>query len=148
MKDEGDPVATGINSAKKYVVSRRSRKLDWKESVLLKGNVVNQIRRLKEQEGPDLQVHGSGDFIQTLLRHDLVDEFWLKIFPVALGRGKRLFAAGSIPAAFRLIESKVSPSGVLIASYKREGDVKTGSFVPESPSEAELARRKRPKKGG
>ncbi len=118
----------GINKATKYVASNTLTKHEWSNSVFLKGNVVDEIEKLKQQHGPDLQVHGSGNLIQTLLKHDVVDEFWLKIFPVALGAGKRLFAEGTMPAAFKLIESKTSPSGVIIASYVRAGDVKTGSF--------------------
>lgn len=87
-----------------------------------------EIQKLKQQNGPDLQVYGSGDLIQTLLEHDLVDELWLKIFPVTLGAGKRLFAGGTIPAAFKLTDSRVSPSGVIVANYERAGQVKTGSF--------------------
>lgn len=94
------------------------------------------------QDGPDLQVHGSGNLIQTLLKHDLVDELWLKIFPITLGSGKRLFAGGSLPANFTLRESRTSPRGVIVASYERAGEVKTGSFVG-NPTEAELARRKK-----
>ena len=140
---EGDPIAAGLNEAKKYVVSKTLRQLDWSNSQLIYGDVAGQIGKLKEQEGPEIQVHGSGDLIQTLLRHDLVDEFRLKIFPITLGRGKRLFAEGSIPAAFTLLASEISPNGVIVATYSRAGDVKPGSFAPEHPSEAELARRKR-----
>ncbi len=118
----------GINDATKYVVSNVLTTHEWQKSVFLKGNVVDEIKKLKQQDGPDLQVHGSGNLIQTLLQHDLVDELWLKIFPITLGVGKRLFAEGTIPAAFTLTESKTSPSGVIIASYKRAGEVKTGSF--------------------
>ncbi len=118
----------GINDATKYVVSNMLTTHEWQKSVFLKGNVVDEIKKLKQQDGPDLQVHGSGNLIQTLLQHDLVDELWLKIFPITLGVGKRLFAEGTIPAAFTLTESKTSPSGVIIASYKRAGEVKTGSF--------------------
>lgn len=118
----------GINDATKYVVSNTLTTHEWQKSVFLKGNVVDEIKKLKQQDGPDLQVHGSGNLIQTLLQHDLVDELWLKIFPITLGVGKRLFAEGTIPAAFTLTESKTSPSGVIIASYKRAGEVKTGSF--------------------
>jgi dihydrofolate reductase len=89
---------------------------------------VDEIRKLKAQEGPDLQVHGSAELIQTLLEHDLVDEFWLKIFPVTLGTGKRLFDKGTIPASHTLVDSKTSPSGVIIATLKRAGEVRTGSF--------------------
>jgi dihydrofolate reductase len=101
---------------------------EWAGSVFLAGDVAEQIKRLKQQDGPDLQVHGSGQLIQTLLEHDLVDELWLKIFPVTLGMGKRLFGGGTIPAAYTLVESKPSPSGVIIATFKRAGEVQTGSF--------------------
>ncbi len=118
----------GINSATKYVASNTKTSHEWKSSVFLNGDVVEKIKKLKEQDGPQLQVHGSGNLIQTLLTHDLVDELWLKIFPVTLGQGKRLFDKGTIPASFTLVESKTSPSGVIIASFKRAGEVKTGSF--------------------
>ena len=93
------------------------------------GNVAEEIKKLKQQDGPDLQVHGSGNLIQTLLKHDLVDEFWLKIFPVTLGIGKRLFDKSTIPASYTLVDSTSSPSGVIIATFKRAGEVKTGSFA-------------------
>src|SRR5687767_6720847 len=118
----------GINDATKYVVSSTLTKLEWKNSVLLKGDVVEEIKKLKAQDGPDLQVYGSGNLIQTLMKHDLVDEFWLKIFPITLGTGKRLFAEGTIPAAFKLSKSETSPKGVIIANYERAGKVETGSF--------------------
>ncbi|HSX07563.1 MAG TPA: dihydrofolate reductase family protein [Candidatus Saccharimonadales bacterium] len=117
-----------FNKATKYVVSGTSPKLTWEKSVLIEGDVAAKIKELKQQDGPMLQVHGSGNLIQTLLKHDLVDELWLKIFPVTLGSGKRLFADGTQPAAFELVESKVSPKGVIFANYKRAGEVKTGSF--------------------
>jgi dihydrofolate reductase len=119
----------GINKATKYVASHTLTTHEWHKTVFLKGDVVAEIRMLKAGEGPDLQVHGSGDFIQTLLQHDLVDELWLKVFPLVLGSGKRLFAGGTIPASFTLSDSKVSPHGVIIASYKRVGEVQTGSFA-------------------
>lgn len=118
----------GINEATKYVASHESMEFTWENSVQLEGNVVEEIKELKAGDGPDLQVYGSGNFVQTLLANDLVDELWLKIFPITLGKGKQLFGKGTIPAAFKLIESKSSPSGVIIASYKREGEVKLGSF--------------------
>jgi dihydrofolate reductase len=118
----------GINKATKYVASNTLTTHEWSKTVFLKGNVVDEIKKLKQQEGPDLQVHGSSNFIQTLLKHDLVDEFWLKIFPVTLGMGKRLFDNGTIPASYTLVESKSTPLGVIIATLKRTGDVKTGSF--------------------
>lgn len=118
----------GINNATKYVASNTLTSHEWSKSVFLKGNVAEEIKKLKQGAGPDLQVHGSGELIQTLLEHDLVDEFWLKIFPVTLGRGKRLFAQGTIPAAFTLLDSKTSPTGVIVATLKRAGELKTGSF--------------------
>jgi dihydrofolate reductase len=119
----------GINAATKYVASHdASIRLNWGNSVLLTGDVAEEVNKLKTKSGNDLQVYGSGNLIQTLLKHDLVDEFWLKIFPITLGTGKRLFVEGTIPAAFELIESKTSPKGVIIANYKRTGEVKTGSF--------------------
>ncbi len=118
----------GINEANKYVVSNTLTKHDWKNSIFIKGDVVEEIKKIKMQDGPDLQVYGSSKLIQTLLQHDLVDELWLKTFPITLGSGKRLFAEGTIPAAFRLMDSKVSPSGVIFANYKLAGEVKTGSF--------------------
>jgi len=118
----------GINKATKYVASNTLKAHDWKKSVFLSGNVPDEIKKLKGQDGPDLQVHGSGQLIQTLLEHNLVDEFWLKIFPVTLGMGKRLFDKGTIPASFALVDSKTSPSGVMIATLKRAGEVRTGSF--------------------
>ena len=120
----------GINEVKKYVASHNSTfKLDWANSVLLSGNVVEEVKKLKSEDGSDLQVWGSGKLIQTFLKHDLVDELRLKIFPLTLGAGKRLFAEGTIPAAFKLTDSKVSPRGVIIANYKQTGEVKTGSVA-------------------
>jgi dihydrofolate reductase len=138
-----NPFAARINNAKKYVASKTLTKLDWNNSELIKGDVWNEIKKIKEHDGPKIQVHGSGNLIQMLLKHDLVNELWLKIFPISLGVGKRLFAEGTIPAGFKLLESEISLSGVIIASYERAGEVKTGSFGLETPSEAELARRKR-----
>ena len=117
-----------INKATKYVASNTLTSHEWSKSVFLSSDVVDEIKKLKQEAGPDLQVHGSGELIQTLLEHDLVDEFWLKIFPVTLGTGKRLFAQGTIPAAFTLVDSKTTPTGVIVATLKRAGEVKTGSF--------------------
>jgi len=128
----------GINSAKKYVVSNSLVQLEWSNSILIKYKVVEEIKKLKAQGGPELKVWGSGNLVQTLMKHDLVDEFWLKIFPITLGTGKRLFAEGTIPAAFKLSTSKVSPSGVIIANYERAGEVRTGSFALDNPKEAEI----------
>lgn len=116
-----------INDAIKYVPSHTLTKHEWEKSVFLSGDVVAEIQKLKAGDGPDVQVHGSSDLIQTLLQHDLVDELWLKIFPVTVGKGKRLFGAGTIPAGFKLLDCKASPSGVIIASYARAGEVQTGT---------------------
>lgn len=116
----------GINDVTKYVVSKTLKKSNWKNTSFLKD--VSYIKKLKKSKGSDLQVHGSSKLIQTLLENDLVDELWLKFFPLTLGRGKRLFQDGAIPAAFQLTESLVSPSGVIFANYKRSGKIKTGSF--------------------
>ena len=105
-------------------MSKTMKKSDWKNSVFLKS--LADIKKLKNSKGSDIQVWGSGKLIQTLLENDLVDELWLKIFPLTLGKGKKLFDNGTIPAAFTLIESLVTPSGVIIANYKRAGKVKTG----------------------
>ncbi len=127
-KAKDDPFADKLNKARKYVVSTTSRKLDWNNSVLVTGNVPEEIKKLKRQDGSELQVHGSSNLIQTLLKNDLVDEFRLKIFPVTIGHGKRLFGDKTMPAAFKLLESKTSPAGVIIATYRRDGEIKTGSF--------------------
>ncbi len=118
----------GVNEATKYVVSNTLAGADWENSIVVSGDVVEKITELKTQDGPDLQVWGSGNFVQTLLKHDLVDILRLKIFPIILGSGKRLFAEGTIPAAFKLTDSQVSPSGVIFANYERAGEVETGSF--------------------
>jgi dihydrofolate reductase len=121
--------ARAINGAKKYVVSHRPVNLDWKTTIPINGEVVEKIKQLKMEDGPEIQVHGSGNLIQTLLKNDLVDEFWLKTFPVALGSGKRLFAEGTLPAGFTLKQSSISPSGVVVSSYAPAGEVKLGSFA-------------------
>jgi dihydrofolate reductase len=112
----------------KYVVSNTLKSARWENSVIINGNAVGKIKKLKKEKSGPLQVYGSANLIQTLLKNDLVDELWLKIFPITLGRGKRLFEDGSIPAGFKLIESTITPSGIIVANYKREGKVKTGSF--------------------
>lgn len=119
--------AEQFNSAHKYVLSTTLKKLAWKPSTLIKSNVVEEIKKLKEMDGPELQVHGSSNLLQTLLKNDLVDELRLKIFPVTIGAGKRLFGDGTIPASFKLTESQASPQGVLIATYVPDGNIKSGS---------------------
>lgn len=116
----------GINDVTKYVMSDTMEKSDWENSVFLKS--VDDIRNLKNSQGSDIQVHGSGNLVQTLLKHDLVDELWLKIFPITIGTGKRLFGEGTIPSAFKLTESLVTPNGVIFVNYMRDGDVKTGTI--------------------
>ncbi len=137
-----DSIAAGINKARKYVVSKSFDRLSWANSFLIKDNAAEEIKKLKEADGPEIQVHGSGNLIQTLLKHDLVDELWLKIFPVTVGPGKRLFAEGTIAAGFDLVESKNTSTGVIVANYRRAGEVKIGRFITE-PTKAELERRER-----
>lgn len=123
-----EPGAEELNRARKYVASRTLKELKWKNSVLLGADTVAEIKKLKEQNGPELQVHGSSNLIQFLMKNDLVDEYLLKIFPVTLGSGKRLFGEGTIPASFKLTKFQTSPQGVLIANYTRDGKIKVGSF--------------------
>jgi len=115
----------GINDGTKYVMSKTMKKSDWKNSVFLKS--LADIKELKNSKGSDIQVWGSGELIQLLLKNDLVDELWLKIHPLTLGKGKKLFDNGTIPAAFTLIESSITTTGVIIANYKRAGKVRTGT---------------------
>lgn len=129
---EHENVWPGINDVTKYVISKSMKRSDWKNSVFLKS--VEDIQKIKKLKGSDIQVHGSGELIQLLFKHDLVDELWLKIFPLTLGKGKKLFENGTIPAAFTLLDSLVTPSGVIIANYKRAGKVKTGTFGAEGES--------------
>jgi dihydrofolate reductase len=117
----------GVNDVTKYVVSDAPMELAWQNSKLITGDdVVAQIKKIKQSDGLDLQVHGSSVLAQTLFEHDLVDELWLKIFPITLGTGKRLFGRGTIPAAFTLTDSFIAPNGVIFANYKRAGDVTLG----------------------
>lgn len=118
----------GINAATKYVASTTLTEHPWEKTVFLKGDLKAEVEKLKQTDGPDIQVHGSATFLQTLLSYDVVDELWLKIFPVTLGKGKRLFGTGTLPVAYSLVKSSVTPSGVIIATYKRNGEVTTGSF--------------------
>ncbi|TGN19638.1 dihydrofolate reductase family protein [Leptospira idonii] len=118
----------GVMSATKYVASNTLTSSEWKPSMFLSGDIVEKIKKLKQEDGPDLHVYGSANLVQTLMKHDLVDEFWLKIYPLTLGSGKRLFTSGTIPAAFQVTESRISPNGIIIVNYKRAGGVETGSF--------------------
>lgn len=116
----------GINDVAKYVMSATINKSDWKNTIFL--NSLADLEKLRNSDGSDIQVHGSGELVQVLLKHDMVDELWLKIFPLTLGKGKKLFDSGTIPAAFTLTESLATPAGVIVANYKREGKVTTGTF--------------------
>ncbi len=109
----------GVNTATKYVASNTMTSSEWQPSVFLNGDIAEKVARIKQQQGPDLNVWGSGDLVQTLIKHDLVDAFWLMIYPITLGVGKRLFADGTIPAAFKVTESKVTPNGVIVVNYER-----------------------------
>jgi dihydrofolate reductase len=140
--DEG-PIADQLNSTRKHVASTKLENVDWSNSTLISGDVAEYVARLKEEDGPEIQVHGSPGLIQTLLEHDLIDEFRMWIFPVVIGTGKRFFGDGTVPAALKLIDSSVSKTGVTINTYERAGEIDTGSFEFDEPTEAELERRKR-----
>ena len=135
-----EPEADVLNSARKHVASRTLRTVEWKNSTLIKGDVAKYVAELKKQSGPEIQVHGSGDLLQTLFKNDLIDEFHVWTFPVLLGSGKRLFADGAIPAGLKLDAVKTSTTGVVIAIYERAGAIKYGSFALEEPSEAAAKR--------
>jgi dihydrofolate reductase len=140
--DEG-PIADHLNSTRKHVASTTLDQVSWNNSTLIQGDVAEYVADLKRQDGPEIQVHGSPGLIQTLLENDLIDEFRVWIFPVTLAIGKRLFGNGAHPAALKLVDSKVSKTGVTINVYQPGGEIDTGSFEFEEPSEAELERRKR-----
>jgi dihydrofolate reductase len=139
--DEG-PIADQLNSTRKHVASTTLKEVDWNNSTLIKGDVAEYVATLKSQDGPEIQVHGSPGLVQTLLEHDLIDEFRMWIFPVVVGTGKRFFGEGAIPAALKLVDSRVSKTGVTINVYERAGDINTGSFEFDEPTEAELERRR------
>lgn len=117
----------GVNPATKYVASNTMTWHEWQPSVFLNGDIAEKVAKIKQQSGPDLNVWGSGKLLQTLIKHDLVDAFWLMIYPITLGSGKRLFADGTIPAAFKVTESQVGSSGVIVVNYERAGAITTGS---------------------
>jgi dihydrofolate reductase len=121
--------AKPLNDATKFVASRSRPTLEWGPSVLIEGDAAEGIATLKKDDGPELQVHGSGNLIQTLMRHNLVDQYRLWIFPLVIGSGKRLFSDGTIPSALRLVDSKVSTTGVVIGTYEPAGEIVTGSFA-------------------
>jgi dihydrofolate reductase len=140
--DQG-PIADQLNSTRKHVASTTLERVEWNNSTLITGDVPGYVARLKEQDGPEIQVHGSPGLVQTLLEHDLIDELRVWIFPVVIGTGKRFFGDGTIPAALKLVDSKGTKTGVTINTYRRAGDVNPGSFEFDEPTEAELERRRR-----
>jgi dihydrofolate reductase len=139
--DQG-PIADQLNNTRKHVASTTLEKVEWNNSTVISGDVAEYVEALKRENGPEIQVHCSPGLIQTLLEHDLIDEYRLWIFPVAIRTGKRFFGEGTIPAAFRLVDTKVSKTGVTINTYVRGGDIDPGSFEFNEPTEAELERRK------
>ena len=140
--DEG-PIADHLNGTRKHVASTTLKEVDWNNSTLIAGDVGDYVRALKDEDGPEIQVHGSPGLIQTLLRHDLVDEYRLWIFPLVLGSGKRIFGEGAVPAALRLVDSATTKTGVTVHIYARAGEIESGSFEFDEPTEAELERRRR-----
>ena len=117
----------GVMTATKYVASNTMTSHAWQPSVFLGGDIVEKVNTIKQTQGPDLHVYGSAHLVQTLMKHDVVDAFWLKIYPLTLGSGKRLFADGTIPAAFKVTESTVSPSGIILVNYERAGAITTNT---------------------
>jgi dihydrofolate reductase len=134
--DAPEEDAKPLNDATKYVASRSRRALEWGPSALIQGDAAEGIAKLKEEDGPELQVHGSWNLIQTLLRENLIDEYRLWVFPLLIGSGKRLFADGTIPSALRLVDSKVSTTGVVIGTYEPAGEIVTGSFALDQSPES------------
>jgi len=142
-KSANHPIAKTFNAAKKHVASRTLKTLHWNNSTLLQGDVVPAIVALKTQPGPDLQIIGSGNLIQTLQAASLIDEYNVWTFPVVLGRGKRLFGETAKPIALRLVRAQVSTTGVVMSTYVPGSDIRPGSFASADPSEKELARGKK-----
>ena len=143
VTDPNDPIAGLFNKVTKYVASRAKPKLAWQNSRLLGDDVVASLKRLKAEDGPDLLVQGSGDLLQTLWQNGLVDELSVLIFPVVLGKGKRLFGSGTTPGGLKLVKSRSFPTGVIVANYVPDGAVKAGDFQLAEPTEAELERRRK-----
>ena|SRR5687768_1795679 len=140
---KNDPAADKLNAAKKYVVSRTLEKVDWQNSNLVQGDVVKEIIKLKQKDGPEIQVHGSANLIQTLLKNNLIDELQLMIFPMIIGKGKRLFEEGVVPSAMKLVDQQQSATGVIVARYQPAGEINVGSFALAEPTEAEVERRQK-----
>ncbi|MGA3371485.1 MAG: dihydrofolate reductase family protein [Terracidiphilus sp.] len=137
------PVANAFNKAAKYVVTNSLDRFDWVNTHRLSGDAVDQVRRLKASDGPELHIVGSSELLQTLIAAQLIDEFRVWIYPVVLGKGKRLFEEGVPPLALTLVESRPTSKGVLLNTYRTVGPFSTGSPQPDNPSEAELTRRKK-----
>jgi dihydrofolate reductase len=142
-----DLIARQFNSITKYVATRSSMELTWRGSVALH-DAAADVARLRNEVGPHLLTQGSSELIQTLLAHDLIDEIRVFTFPIVLGVGKKLFAEAAKPAAFNLVDSKVTPRGVMIGRYERAGAVKTGDYAMDPPTPAEKARRERMEREG
>ncbi|WP_405615523.1 dihydrofolate reductase family protein [Streptomyces sp. NBC_01508] len=132
LAEADDPIGSKMNSVRKYVASRTLDSVSWQNSTLLTGDVAEAVRTLKESDGGEIQVHGSGELIQTLIEHDLVDEFHVLVFPVLIGSGKRLFGRGTVPAGLRLVDTTRSDSGVVVSTYARAGKVEYGAMGPET----------------
>ncbi|MFF2189124.1 dihydrofolate reductase family protein [Streptomyces sp. NPDC058155] len=139
LAEADDPIGSKMNSVRKYVASRTLDTVSWQNSTLLTGDVADAVRALKQEgdggeggDGGEIQVHGSGDLIQTLIEHDLVDEFQVLVFPVLVGSGKRLFGRGTVPAGLKLLDTTKSDSGVVISTYARAGKVEYGAMGPET----------------
>jgi len=142
VTDPNDPIAGVFNQVTKYVASRSNPKLTWRNSRLLGEDIVASLKKLKGDDGTDLLVQGSSDLLQTLWKHGLVEEFSVLVFPVVLGKGKRLFGEGATPSGLKLVKSKAFPTGVIVASYVPDGAVRTGDFQLAEPTAAELERRR------
>jgi dihydrofolate reductase len=142
VTDPNDPIAGLFNQITKYVASRTEPVLDWQNSQWLGADTVATLQRLKNEDGPDLLVQGSSELLQALWRYGLVDEFSVLIFPLLLGKGKRLFGDGTVPVGLKLVKAKTYPTGVIVATYLPDGAVKTGDFQLAEPTEAEQARRR------
>ncbi|MEV8340490.1 dihydrofolate reductase family protein [Streptomyces niveus] len=132
LAEADDPIGSKMNSVRKYVASRTLDTVSWQNSTLLTGDVAEAVARLKQEGDGEIQVHGSGDLIQTLIAHDLVDEFHVLVFPVLVGSGKRLFGRGTVPAGLKLVDTARSESGVVISTYARAGKVGYGAMGPET----------------
>ena len=139
---QDDDIARAFNPAVKYVATHRPETLTWQNSQSLGPDIVAALRKIKQENGPDLLIQGSGNLIQTLLANELIDEMTVLTFPLLLGKGKRLFEGGATPGALKLTRSLISNNGVIVATYERNGEIQAGSFVSDQPSEAEFERRR------